>query len=32
LYPGQNKFKRYKKYMKKNIKIPKTILDDLKNL
>ena len=32
LYPGQNKFKRYKKNMKKNIKIPKTILDDLKNL
>jgi len=32
LYPGQNKFQRYKKNMKKNIKIPKTILDDLKNL
>ena len=32
LYPGQNKFQRYKKNMKKNIKIPKSILDDLKNL
>ena len=32
LYPGQNKFQRYKKNMKKNIKIPKPILDDLKNL
>ena len=32
LYPGQNKFKRYKKNMKKNIKISKKILDDLKNL
>ena len=32
LYPGQNKFQRYKKNMKKNIKIPKAILDDLKNL
>ena len=32
LYPGQNKFQRYKINMKKNIKIPKTILDDLKNL
>ena len=32
LYPGQNKFQRYKKNMKKNIQIPKAILDDLKNL
>tara|TARA_B100001121_G_scaffold298701_1_gene306574 strand:- start:54 stop:1052 length:999 start_codon:yes stop_codon:yes gene_type:complete len=32
LYPGQNKFQRYKKNMKKSIKIPKAILDDLKNL
>ena len=32
LYPGQNKFQRYKKNMKKNIKIPKNILSDLKNL
>jgi len=32
LYPGQNKFNRYKKNLKKNISIPKNILKDLKNL
>ena len=32
LYPGQNRMKRYKFNMKKNIRIPKSISDDLKNL
>ncbi len=31
-YPGQSKYKRMKKNMKKKIKIPKNILDDLKIL
>jgi len=32
LYPGQNKFKRYKKNLKKEINIPRNILEDLKKL
>ena len=32
LYPGQNKFDRYKKNLKKAITIPKNILEDLKKL
>ncbi len=32
LYPGQNRMKKYKLNMKKNIKIPKSIYDDLNNL
>ena len=32
LYPGQNKFQRYKNNLKKEIKITKTILEDLKIL
>ena len=32
LYPGQSKFQRYKNNLKKEIKITKTILEDLKTL
>ena len=32
LYPGQNKYKRYKKNMKGTIKIPHAILKDFENL
>jgi LDH2 family malate/lactate/ureidoglycolate dehydrogenase len=32
LYPGQSKFKRYKKNLKRNIVLNKNILEDLKNL
>tara|TARA_Y100000590_G_scaffold408762_1_gene500155 strand:- start:45 stop:659 length:615 start_codon:yes stop_codon:yes gene_type:complete len=32
LYPGQNKFIRYKKNIRKKINIPKKIMDELKNL
>jgi len=32
LYPGQNKFKRYKKNLKKNIKISDTLIKDLETL
>ena len=32
LYPGQNRMKRYKFNMKKNIRIPKSISNDLNNL
>ncbi|MDC6465179.1 Ldh family oxidoreductase [Pelagibacteraceae bacterium] len=32
LYPGQNKYKKYKINLKKNISIPKNILEDLKKL
>ena len=32
LYPGQNKYSRYKKNLKKEIKISKNILGDLSNL
>ena len=32
LYPGQNKYKRYKKNLKKKINIPKNISEDLKKL
>ena len=32
LYPGQNKSKRYKKNLKKEINIPRNILEDLKKL
>ena len=32
LYPGQNKYKRYKKNLKKEINIPKNISEDLKKL
>ena len=32
LYPGQKKFKRYKKNLKKEITIPRNILEDLKKL
>jgi len=32
LYPGQSKFKRYKKNLKKEIKIPPNIVGDLKKL
>ena len=32
LYPGQNKFRRYKKNLKKEINIPPNIVEDLKKL
>ena len=32
LYPGQNKFNRHKKNLKKEINIPKNIMEDLKKL
>jgi len=32
LYPGQNKYNRYKKNLKKNFVIPKNVLNDLKKL
>ena len=32
LYPGQSKSKRYKKNLKKEINIPRNILEDLKKL
>ena len=32
MYPGQNKFNRYKKNIKKEINIPETVLKDLKFL
>ncbi|MDB4846005.1 Ldh family oxidoreductase [Candidatus Pelagibacter sp.] len=32
LYPGQNKYKKYKKNLKKEIIIPKNIMEDLKKL
>ena len=32
LYPGQSKFQRYKNNIKKEIKITKNILEDLKKL
>ena len=32
LYPGQNKFNRYKKNYKKEIQIPKNIIKDLDSL
>ena len=32
LYPGQNKFNRFKDNLKKEIKITKTILEDLDSL
>ena len=32
LYPGQNRMKKYNFNMKKNIKIPNSISDDLNNL
>ena len=32
LYPGESKYNRYKNNIKKNIIIPKTIMDDLKKL
>ena len=32
LYPGQNKYNRYKNNFKKEIKVTKNILDDLKIL
>jgi L-2-hydroxycarboxylate dehydrogenase (NAD+) len=32
MYPGQNKFNRYKKNLKKEINIPETVLKDLKFL
>ena len=32
LYPGQSKFQRFKNNLKKEIKITKTIFDDLKKL
>ena len=32
LYPGQNKYKRYKNNLKKNIIVPKNVLKDLKKL
>ena len=32
LYPGQNKFNRYKQNLKKKINIPKNIAEDLKKL
>ncbi len=32
MYPGQNKFKRYRKNIKKDIFIPRTIKNDLKKL
>ena len=32
LYPGQNKFRRYKKNLNKKINIPANIVEDLKKL
>ena len=32
IYPGQNKFDRYKKNLKKDITIQKNIIEDLKKL
>ena len=32
LYPGQNKYQRYKKNLNKKINIPSNIADDLKKL
>jgi LDH2 family malate/lactate/ureidoglycolate dehydrogenase len=32
LYPGQSKYNRYKKNLKKSILIPKNILEDIKKL
>ena len=32
LYPGENKFRRYKKNYKSDIKIPKNIMEDIQNL
>ena len=32
LYPGQNKFSRYKKNLNKKINIPANIIEDLKKL
>jgi len=32
LYPGQNKYRRYKKNLNKKINIPKNIIEDLKKL
>jgi hypothetical protein len=32
MYPGQNKYKRYKKNMKGKIRIPYAILKDFENL
>ena len=32
LYPGQNKFNRYKNSLKKEIKISKNVLEDLNSL
>ena len=32
LYPGQNKFNRYKNNLKKEIKITKNVLEDLDSL
>ena len=32
MYPGQNKYVRYKKNLKKNIKIPKNILIEINKL
>jgi len=32
LYPGQSKFKRYKKNLRKEINVPRNILEDLKKL
>ena len=32
LYPGQSKYNRYKRNLKKSILIPKNILEDLKKL
>ena len=32
LYPGENKFRRYKKNYKSEIKIPKNIMEDIQNL
>ena len=32
MYPGQNKFSRYKKNLKKEISIPDTIKKDLETL
>ena len=32
LYPGENKFRRYKENYKSDIKIPKNIMEDIQNL
>ena len=32
LYPGQNKYNKYKKNLKKEIIIPKNIIEDLKKI